>query len=214
LEFLHYIKGMKSSCCITGQKHPKSVNGLKSERPLRGRCLPHPLCHAWARSLASSWVRQSSRPELAPGKSFVLHAKMLSSGFACQTLLPYLSSIAIPVHRISLPIRRSARHRLVKVEYEDLPAILNLDDAIKSDSYFTVRPKDLWISFGLVSLLSHVPGQAQHASSPSEQHFRVPIVPTFHLRRSGNTASTRVTSRRRSPAATMCWRATPRWAAR
>lgn len=39
----------------------------------------------------------------------------------------------------------NAIHRLVKVEYEDLPAILNLDDAIKADSYFSVRPTASWM---------------------------------------------------------------------
>lgn len=36
----------------------------------------------------------------------------------------------------------------MKVEYEDLPAILNLDDAIKADSYFSVRPTASWMCFG------------------------------------------------------------------
>ena len=65
-----------------------------------------------------------------------------------------LHSGLITIHYVLLRSIFSAYrgfHRLVKVEYEDLPAILNLDDAIKADSYFSVRTTASWMGFALSS---------------------------------------------------------------
>lgn len=36
--------------------------------------------------------------------------------------------------------------RLVKVEYEDLPALISIEDAIEADSYYEVRPSHNYLT--------------------------------------------------------------------
>ena len=95
--------------------------------------------------------------------------------------------------------------RLVKVEYEDLPALLSCADAIQADSFFKVRcisrHSDRLYPTGCVSL------DVWHASPATASMFHVCC-------RIGSTASTGATWKRHWRAPTISWRARPASAAR
>lgn len=107
------------------------------------RCLPPRSCRAWGRSLVLLSPKQSSRLASPPGQgqapslsTFNDTTLVLGDGLCSGHWVVTTRNEASDPHWQQLCHRDC---RMVKVEYEDLPAVLSIEDAINAGSYFSVR---------------------------------------------------------------------------